>query len=215
MVDLDTLIRADDSLPVVTTGEVWLSNRAPADVRDRLTAAGLVIVDERRQVDELAVASQSPSSVGMRFFLGVAFLGLVLAVAGLVVSGGLERSARADELRSLRGQGLPRRTAFAAGLWSYVIIICAATALGALIGKAAWALTGSVVPTGGTDAPAAPSLSYLGPVTELAWVGAAGALLITGIALAAALTAAAGRNPREATAAKADAINRQEFATVK
>jgi hypothetical protein len=213
LIDLGRLVRIDDAMGQVGNAEVWLSAQAPADVVARLKAAGLTILGERTQTAELADAEHRPSAVGLGFLIAVAAIGIVLAVAGLSVSAGVERPAWAEELRALRAQGLRRRVAIGSALVSYLATILAAVVLGGLIARGVWALTGAVVPTIEGPVPGADRIGFAATPTVVAWLGAGVVLVAVGVLLASALVRAAARHPRERAAARADVISRAEFAT--
>src|ERR1700730_18219354 len=114
-VDLEYLLSfGEPPLGLADQLEVWLSPDAPADIAQRLAAAGVTVVRTHRLSDELAVAQQLPAALGVRFLFVAPLFGLVLGGAGLAVAAGVERRSRADELRALRIQGLrsaPRQRA--------------------------------------------------------------------------------------------------------
>jgi putative ABC transport system permease protein len=198
LVDMEYLARTDE--PGLTQpAEVWLGPAAPADVLDRLTAAGLVVDDIRDQASGLAAAADRPNSIGVRFLLIMGVLGLVLGAGGLAVAAGVEIDARAEELRSLRTQGLRRRSVARAGRVSYLVVIVAAAVLGAVAAVAAWAATRDRLPlvdvlVVGLDPPAWPGLATL-----WAWSAAGGLLAAMGIVLAGVLSRRAGRLPQVRT----------------
>jgi putative ABC transport system permease protein len=200
IVDLESLIRAEGTAPPSAYAEVWLAADAPDGIVDALRAAGLPVVGERRLVDEIRAARERPSSVGLLFFLVVAAMGVVLGVAGLAVAAGVERSARAEELRWLRLQGLRRRTVVASGLWGYLVPIVLASGFGALVAEGAWWATSGAVPTVEGVVPGFDARWWFGSGSVRAWGLACAALAVTAVWLSLVLLRATARVGRQSKA---------------
>ncbi|HEX6872825.1 MAG TPA: FtsX-like permease family protein, partial [Micromonosporaceae bacterium] len=185
--DLEYLTRLGEVFAASQAGEVWLGPAAPADAADRFRRAGLTVTGERGLADEVRAAQRRPSAVGTRFLLAVAVLSLILGASGLAVAAGVERGARAEELRWLRTQGLPRRQARRAVLASYLGVVVVAVVLGGLAAVVAWYLTGDRLPL--SDTPTAtmliPDLPGVG--AYLAWATGAAALGLVALLLSGAL----------------------------
>lgn len=160
--------------------EVWLSQAAPADVVDRLTAHGLVVSGDRRVTDLRTELDGGGAAQALRFFriaaVGAAAVGL-LALA-LVVA--IDRGGWRQSMRQLRAQGLGRRAASRAGRWSYSGIVLAATLAGAVAAGAAWLAAGDRLPLGVEPALRPPWPAW-SPVL-VPWAVVVAALLLAGVA---------------------------------
>ena len=155
LVDLTYAARlATDGAPSV--GQVWLTADAPASVRQRLRAAGLVVTGEltsaqvRRQLDQ-----QGPA-LALWFYVIVAVLATALAAGALVLSATVDRVRRVEDLSALRTQGLSRAALRTATLWTYPVLVAVAVLAGILIALLGWLLTGWALPLAGLDPPALP-----------------------------------------------------------
>ncbi len=187
LADLESLTRLGEIRVASREGEVWLGPDAPADAVDRLRAVGLDVTDVRRLSDQLAAAAKRPSAAGVRFLLIVAVLGLGLGAAGLVVAAGVERRTRADELRALRAQGLPRRQARTAALVGSVGVVGTAALLGWVGAALVWTLTRDRLPLVDTPAPGLDLPTLPGLTALAAWGAGAAALLLLATGLTWAL----------------------------
>jgi hypothetical protein len=195
LADLEYLGRLGDLAVPSRSGEIWLGPNAPADAVQRFRAAGLTLTGQRRLADDLAIAARRPNAAGVRFLFVVAVLGAALGAAGLIVVASVERSARADELRWLRHQGLPRREARRAAVLGYVVVVAIAAVLGWVCAVVVWALTADRLPLLDT---ATDEVVPRFPGAGALAVGAAGAagLLVLALILSAALGRAIERPPR-------------------
>jgi putative ABC transport system permease protein len=196
LVDLDYLTRiAEPGLSMA--GEVWLGPAAPADTAERLSQAGLIVVGERSFDRELAMARGRPNAIGLQFLIAVGILCLALGVGGLAVAANAERPARAQELRALRGQGLPARVVAQAGRRSYLLIVAVATLGGAVAATAAWFATRDRLSLVDVLVPG-PRLPFLpGPGPVWVWGTATAALALAGVMLATVLSRAARTDATE------------------
>jgi hypothetical protein len=196
LVDLDYLTRiAEPGLS--EAGEVWLGPAAPADAAERLSQAGLIVVGERSFDRELAVARGRPNAIGLQFLIAVGVLCLALGVGGLAVAASAERPARAQELRALRGQGLPAKVVAQAGRRSYLLIVAVATLGGAVAASAAWFATSDRLSLVDVLVPG-PRLPFLpGPGPVWVWGTATAVLALAGVMLAAVLSRAARTDATE------------------
>ncbi len=112
--------------------EVWLAPRTPDSVVQALTAHGLSIVDDDSIDARLGdLRSQGPP-IALRYMLAVALVGLVLAVGAFGVAAAVERPTRADELASLRRQGLRPAVVRTVGYGGYLAFVLVAVGLGVL-----------------------------------------------------------------------------------
>lgn len=160
--------------------EVWLSEAAPADVVDRLTAQGLVISGDRSVDDARAVLEAGGAAQALRFFqLAAAGAGMVgLLALALVVA--VDRGGWSHSMRQLRAQGLGRRAAARAGRWSYSGIVVAGTLAGAVAAGTAWLAAGDRLPLG-VDPAVRPPWPAWSPVL-VPWTVVVAALLVAGAA---------------------------------
>jgi putative ABC transport system permease protein len=186
LVDMEYLARFDEP-GVSAPAEVWLAPNAPADAVERLGAAGLTVAGTRERTAELTTAADRPNAVGVRFFLLVGALCLLLAAGGLALAGGIEIEARAEELRSLRAQGLPRRMVGRAGL-SYLMVVGVGTVLGAVAAVVAWIATSDRLPLVDELITGLPTPRWPGPVTLWALGASTVVLGVVAVLLAAVLS---------------------------
>jgi putative ABC transport system permease protein len=180
LVDMEYLARFDE--PGMTApGEVWLAPHAPADIVERLAAAGLTVDGVRERAAELTAAADRPNAVGVRFFLLVGVLCLLLAAGGLALAGGVEIETRAEELRALRAQGLPRRVVRRAGRLSYLMVVAAGAVLGGLAGAVAWIATSDRLPLVDQLITGLTTPRWPGPAT--AWAIGVSTVVLGGVAV--------------------------------
>ena len=205
LVDLEYLARIAEPGPI-QSGEVWLGPGAPADVVDRLRAAGAGVIRDRRIGEELAASRERPNAVGIRFFLAVGALCLLLGAGGLGVTARIERQARADELRALRAQGLSRAAVARAGRISYLVLVLTAGVFGAVAAAVAWFATGERLPLVDVLVPGVPIPRWPSTVTLGVWGGAVAVLAVAAVLSAWTLTTSV--NGRLASFADADAHRR-------
>jgi predicted lysophospholipase L1 biosynthesis ABC-type transport system permease subunit len=185
----------------VQAGEVWLGRTAPDDVIDRLRGEGLAILGDRRLDTELRLSRDRPNAVGLRFLLAVGVLCLLLGAGGLAVTARIERRARADELRALRAQGLPRRMVARAGRVSYLALVLTAGVFGAGAAAAAWLATGERLPLVDVLVPGLAIPRWPSTLTLRAWAAAVAVLVVAAVFSGVVLTRAArtSNNRRSAT----------------
>jgi hypothetical protein len=193
LVDLEYLSRYGDVASTHAVNQVWLAANAPADAEDRLRGAGLTILSRQSLAGVLAGTAQEPGTIGLRFFLYAAALALVLCATGLVVTAGVERPVRADGLRWLRTQGLPRRIAVRAGLVSYLGVVLSGCLLGAVAWAAAWLALGEDIPVFPREVPGVVVPRWPRPVTAVSWGIAATVLVAVAVGLTVALARAVNR----------------------
>jgi hypothetical protein len=153
----------------VGTMEVWLAAGAPADLVDRLTAAGISVASVDSAADRRdQLAAQGPV-IALRFLLLVGVAGALLAVMSFAVWAGSERALRGQELRSLRWQGLPRRTTRVAAIGGYLALVGCAVAVGVGVALVLRSVDRTAVFADGFDSLADPAAD---PFWVLAFVGA-------------------------------------------
>ncbi|MFI6078520.1 FtsX-like permease family protein [Actinoplanes sp. NPDC051343] len=183
LVDLDYLdkVSSDGGQSV---SQVWMTSDAPVSVREALSKAGLLITSDltaaqvRRQLDD-----QGPA-LALWFYVIVAVLATALAAGALVLSAGVDRPRRVEDLSALRGQGLSRAALRTAILWTYPVLVAVAVVAGVLIARLGWLLTGWALPLAGLDPPPLPLPGAPHPLVLLA----AGLVMFLVLALVAVLS---------------------------
>jgi putative ABC transport system permease protein len=190
LVDLEYLVRLGEPGLTRTGGEVWLGPAAPPDALDRLKAAGLTVLTVRDFDTEYANAGGGPNAVGLQFLLAVGVLCLALGAGGLVVAGTVELRARADELRSLRRQGASRWAVARAGRQSYLVMVGAGTAFGAVAAAVAWWLTRDRLPVVDVLVAGVPVPTWPGLTPVWAWLAATAGLVLVALLLSTRLSSA-------------------------
>ncbi len=119
LVDLESATRAVGESSIGDRQQVWLAPNAPADLPDKLRAAGLSILDSDSVAGNLTRSAAQGTTAALRFQLLTALACLLLGAAGLTVVGAAERGPRSAELSALRRQGLSARAAQAVGYGGY------------------------------------------------------------------------------------------------
>ncbi|BCY07638.1 FtsX-like permease family protein [Actinoplanes sp. L3-i22] len=164
LIDLEYADRvATDGAPT-EAGQVWLSARAPADVVDRLGAAGLTVTGDGRSAQLAARLAQQGPAVALGYAGLVAILVALLAAGVLVLTAAAGRERQADDLSALRGQGLSRAAARRAAVWSYPVLAIGAVPVGLVIAFVGWAATGWALPLAGLEPPPLPLPSWPGVI---------------------------------------------------
>jgi hypothetical protein len=111
LVDLDTARRIAGDANLGGDYQVWLAADAPATVLPALEKAGLKVVGDESVAATAARLDSQGSAVVVRFAVLCGFIALLLAAAAVAVAAAVDRRPQADQLRSLRTQGLSRRAA--------------------------------------------------------------------------------------------------------
>ncbi|WIM94970.1 hypothetical protein ACTOB_007031 [Actinoplanes oblitus] len=177
LVDLEYADRVAVDAAEAQLPQVWLNDRAPADIVDRLSARGLTVTgDHRAGLTALRLAAQGPA-LALWFHLLAAGLAVLLGAGGLVLAAAVDRGRRVEDLTALRVQGLGRRAAGRATLWTYAVLVFAATVVGLLVALGAWALTGWTLPLAGLTPPDLPLPAWPRPGAMLGACGAVAAVL--------------------------------------
>ncbi|WP_436520365.1 ABC transporter permease [Actinoplanes sp. HUAS TT8] len=182
MVDLEYADRVATDGGPTTNGQVWLSARAPADVLDRLAAAGLTITGDVRSQQLAAQLTQQGPAVALGYAALAGILVTLLAAGVLVLTAAAGRERQAEDLTALRGQGLSRAAARRAAVWSYPVLAVGAVPVGLAIALAGWAATGWALPLAGLHPPPLPLPSWPG-VAGLAGAGVVLVVVLGGTAL--------------------------------
>lgn len=184
LADLEYLDRVSTDTGQAVEPQVWLGDRAPADVLERLTARGIVVTGDvtsaqlGRQLDE-----QGPA-VALWFAVLAGCLAVLLAAGALVLAAAVDRGRRVEDLSALRAQGLGRGPLSRATLWTYPVLVLAAVVAGLLITLVLWWLTGWALPLAGLEPPPMPLPGWPRPVVP-AGTGALILVVLAGVAFAA------------------------------
>jgi putative ABC transport system permease protein len=170
------------TLAAAINPQVWLNDKAPADIVDRLSAAGLTVLDDdrstvvRRQLDEQAPA------LALWFYALAGGLAVLLGAGALVLAAAVDRGRRVEDLTALRAQGLRRPTAARATLWTYPVLVALAVVAGLAITLLAWRITGSSLPLAGLNPSPFPLPGWPRPAAVLG-AGAGVFVLLTAVAV--------------------------------
>jgi putative ABC transport system permease protein len=172
MVDLEYADRLSTDAARAVTPQVWLNDKAPADVLNLLAAKGLVVTGDisadqiRKQLD-----TQGPA-LALWFYILAGWLATALAAGALILAAAVDRTRRVEDLSALRAQGLGRGPLRQATLWTYPVLVVIAVLAGLGTALIAWALTGWALPLAGLDPPALPLPGWPRPLV-IAAVGVA------------------------------------------
>jgi predicted lysophospholipase L1 biosynthesis ABC-type transport system permease subunit len=180
--DLEYLDRFASAATAATQPEVWLSRTAPADVLDLLSAQGLVVIGDTRSAAVGAQLEQQGPALALWFYVLAGCLATMLAAGALVLAAAVDRNRRVEDLSALRAQGLGRRAAGQATLWTYPILAVIAVFAGLGIALAGWGITGWTLPLAGLD-PAPLPFAYWPRPLVLAGAGLAMLIVLAGVAL--------------------------------
>lgn len=187
LVDLEYADRAATAASEMASPQVWLSPAAPPDILDRLAARGVVVTgDTRASVVHAQLARQGPA-LALDFYVLAGVLAIALAVGALILAAAVDRGRRLEDLSALRDQGVSRRTAARAALWTYPILAVLAVLAGLGIALAGWGFTGWSLPLAGLAPTGLPLPLWPRPL----------AVVLTGAAILVVLAGAAlltGRN---------------------
>jgi hypothetical protein len=185
LADLPTFLLGSDPPPPLVQPSVLVRDDAPAEMVDRLRAAGLVrvggLADERRALDDSAYA------LALRLYLVVGAVLLLMALGGLVVSNAVQVPARRRDAASLRVVGVPRRTVVLASVWESVVVLGAAAVAGVLAGVGALAVLLPSLDLGVTDAATVPRVLADPDVGRLVLLASAVGLVLLAVAAATAV----------------------------
>ena len=187
LVDLEYADRLAVDASVALEPQVWLNRHAPADILDRLAAAGLTVTGDTRSTQvRQRLAGQGPA-LALDFYLLAAVLSVLLGAGALVLAAAVDRGRRVEDLSALRAQGLRRPVAGRATLWTYPALVAIAAVAGTLTAVVAWALTGWALPLAGLNPPPLPLPTWPRPAAVLVTAAAVFTLL-------AAVAAGTGRD---------------------
>jgi putative ABC transport system permease protein len=156
LVDLEYADRLSTDAGLAVQPQIWLNDKAPADILDRLAEHGLVITDDvradqvRKQLD-----TQGPA-LALWFYILAGCLATALCAGALILAATVDRARRVEDLSALRAQGFGRGALRQATLWTYPVLVIIAVLAGLVISLITWALTGWALPLAGIDPPDLP-----------------------------------------------------------
>ncbi|GAA3454903.1 hypothetical protein [Dactylosporangium matsuzakiense] len=183
LVDLEYADRIAGGAPRAERQQVWLAPGAPADVTDRLRAAGLTVVGEDSVTAADARQARFGPAAADRYGLLMGGLALLAAAIALLVIAAVQRRARGEEFVALRRQGVPAAALHAAGRWAALVPILLAALTAGLAAAVARAIAHPPIPVF-TDAWPAPAGNPGVAAIALLATTAAAAALFAGCALA-------------------------------
>jgi predicted lysophospholipase L1 biosynthesis ABC-type transport system permease subunit len=156
LMDLEYADRLGIDGALALGAQVWLNDKAPANVLDLLAAQGVTVTSDtsatrvHRQLDE-----QGPA-LALWFYVLAGALSVLLGAGALILAAAVDRSRRVEDLSALRAQGMGRPAVGRATLWTYPVLVAIAAVVGGLIAMVTWALTGWALPLAGLDPPTLP-----------------------------------------------------------
>lgn len=110
--------------------EVWLGPAAPADLPDRLRAAGLTVIGGDSAAAAATRAGRLAPAVTLLAGLAGGAIALLLGAVTAAVVAAVDRRQRGAELAALRRQGLPAATARTVGRWTSAAPVLVAVPVG-------------------------------------------------------------------------------------
>ncbi|MEV4512461.1 FtsX-like permease family protein [Dactylosporangium sp. NPDC049525] len=126
--------------------QVWLAAGAPADIRSRLEAQGLIVIGEESIDDTAARYAAFGPPLTLQFMLLSAVIGVALAIGSAFIVAAVERRPRAAELAALRTQGAPARVVQRVAVEGYLILAGVSVLTGILLAVLIRAYVGDVLP---------------------------------------------------------------------
>ncbi len=179
LVDLEYIDRLASGLGDALQSQIWLNDRAPADILARVQAQGLVVTSDKQIGPLRAALDEQGPAVALRFHELAAGLAVLLAGGALWLVTALDRQRRGGELRALRAQGVARRDASANG---YLALVGTAAVIGPFAALASWLLVREHLPVFTDDPGTFPVPIWPSPLpVAAAW--AAAVLTLIGVAL--------------------------------
>ncbi|MGX6603100.1 FtsX-like permease family protein [Micromonosporaceae bacterium Da 78-11] len=113
LTDLDAARRIAGDAQLGGEYQVWLTADVPPALLDALRREGLTVVADRTATARAAALGRASGVVTGPFGLFAAGVAVLLAAAMVAVAATVDREPQTEQLRALRAQGLPRRTAVA------------------------------------------------------------------------------------------------------
>lgn len=187
LIDMEYLDLAAYTRDPAQQPQVWLTADAPPALIGALEEAGLVIERDTALAAQLRLAGTRGAALALLFYLVAAAAAGLVAVAALAVVTAADLAPRADQLRTLRVQGLRRGALRRAELTIHLGLVAAAAMLGTAAGALAWALARSAVPILGTGPGPLPPPAWPGPAAALGPALTLSVLCAAGVAATAAL----------------------------
>jgi putative ABC transport system permease protein len=146
--------------------EVWATAQAPADLTQKLSAAGLEILGEQSITAETARMGRAAPALGLRLFLLAGGAAVLLAVGAVLLTAYIGAGTRRYELAALRVAGVRPRTLRLGLLREYLLLVGVPLVVGLFAGVAGAALM----------LPGIPLVTVGTPVGEVTYHPAPGAL---------------------------------------
>ncbi|GAA0721184.1 ABC transporter permease [Dactylosporangium roseum] len=146
LIDLEYADRLGADFGAGESMQVWLSASAPADMTDRLSREGLIVLGEET-IDGVAdrYGSFGPP-LTLQFMLLSAVIGLALAIGSASVVAAVERRPRARELTALRSQGASARLVRRVSVEGYIVLVGVSLLLGLVLAALIRFTIGDVMP---------------------------------------------------------------------
>jgi hypothetical protein len=126
--------------------QVWLTPDAPASVLTRLSGQGIQIGLDRTLDDAVSGYLRQAPPVALRFQLGSALIGLLLAAGAVAVVAAVERRSRVAELAALRAQGASVRLVRRAAAGGHLVLLAVSVFAGVATALAVRAYAGELIP---------------------------------------------------------------------
>lgn len=143
LMDLEYAERLTAEPGAAASPQVWLAEDTPDNIVERLRDQGLVIAEDRSVDDLQASAEVTSAAIALRFSWLTVAMAVLVGLGALLMVLAVDRRTWSRGLAALRTQGLSRRTATGAAVWSYCGIVAAGVAAGLVAGAAAWVAAGA------------------------------------------------------------------------
>jgi hypothetical protein len=125
--------------------QVWLTDDAPASILDTLRADGMLVLNQETIKGTADRYEHLGPPLALRFTLGSALIGIVLAAGTVALVVAVERRPRGVELAALRSQGAPARLTRRVANGGYLVLIGVSLVLGILAALLIRAVIGDVI----------------------------------------------------------------------
>ncbi|MBX6752481.1 MAG: hypothetical protein IRY85_22935, partial [Micromonosporaceae bacterium] len=195
LIDLEYALHNNDARIESVELLVWLTADAPDSVVVGLADHGVTVLDERSVAQRTKEFAGHAPGLALGFGYFAAAVVLLLAAGVAVIGSTVDRSSRVAELSALRGQGVPRRLLWTAGVAGSAVMVGAAVVVGVVAALVARTLVATGLPAFSDGRTLAPPAG----LTGTALLSAAGVIVvvlgIAGVTTASRLvTAATGRS---------------------
>lgn len=172
-------IGAVSNLSTVTY-QVWATAEAPADLPDRLAAAGIGVTGTDSMTAYLDRAGRRAPALSLRLYLLAGGAAVLLAVGSVLFTAQAASAARGYEVAALRVAGVPRKVLRRSIAYEYAIVVGVPLLLGVASGAVASKLMIPLIPLVSAEGDTLPpDLVWTGP-----WPPAAVAVTLFGFAAA-------------------------------